>query len=107
MSAIKPIHLYSHAGGPNPWKVVIILEELSIPFTTEFVDFKEIHTPKFEQYNPNGRVPIITDPNTGITLWESGAIINYLIQTYDRPGPILWTDGMVLALPPREAPFSN
>jgi glutathione S-transferase len=26
----------------------------------------------------------IHDPNTNITLWESGAIINYLIATYDK-----------------------
>ena len=34
--------------------------------------------------NPNGRLPAIKDPNTGITLWETGAIIEYLIETYDR-----------------------
>jgi glutathione S-transferase len=30
------------------------------------------------------RVPAIQDPNTDITLWESGAIIEYLIDTYDK-----------------------
>ena len=34
--------------------------------------------------NPNGRVPAIHDPNTGITLWESGAIVSYLIDEYDK-----------------------
>lgn len=31
-------------------------------------------------------VPAIEDPNTGITLWESGAIIEYLVETYDPSG---------------------
>ena len=30
------------------------------------------------------RIPAIDDPNTGITIWESGAIIEYLIDTYDK-----------------------
>lgn len=29
-------------------------------------------------------VPAIEDPNTGITLWESGAIIEYLVDLYDK-----------------------
>lgn len=38
----------------------------------------------YESINPNGCVPAIEDPNTGITLWESGAIIEYLVETYDK-----------------------
>jgi len=91
MSSIKPITLYSHASGPNPWKVVIILEELSIPYKTEFMDFALLHKPEFEKINPNGRVPAIHDPNTNITLWESGAIIEYLIDTYDKKSTLTYT----------------
>ncbi|KAK3052920.1 hypothetical protein LTR09_005984 [Extremus antarcticus] len=92
MSSTKPIHLYSHASGPNPWKVAIILEELGLPYETEFVDFGVIKQKPYTDVNPNGRVPSIKDPNTGITLWESGAIIDYLIDTYDKEGKLSYTE---------------
>ena len=56
--------------GPNPWKVVIVLEELKLPYETEMVDFSLIKKEPFINVNPNGRVPAIEDPNTGLTLWE-------------------------------------
>jgi glutathione S-transferase len=37
----------------------------------------------FIDVNPNGRVPAIEDPNEDLTLWESGAIYQYIIETYD------------------------
>lgn len=48
------------------------------------MDFSVLHQEPFESLNPNGRVPVIEDPNTGITLFESGAIIEYLLDTYDK-----------------------
>jgi len=84
MSApLKTITLYSHSTGPNPWKAAMILEELELPYEHEFVDMAVMRKPPYVNINPNGRVPAITDPNTGLTLWESGAIIEYLIDTYD------------------------
>ncbi|KAL4860388.1 hypothetical protein BDV12DRAFT_205121 [Aspergillus spectabilis] len=47
------------------------------------VDFKDVKKSPFIEINPNGRLPALTDPNKGITLWESGAIITYLIEVYD------------------------
>ncbi|KAF7161258.1 hypothetical protein CNMCM5623_006875 [Aspergillus felis] len=41
----------------------------------------------FVNINPNGWVPAIEDPNTGITLWELGAILEYLVKTYDSRTP--------------------
>ncbi|KAH6659753.1 glutathione S-transferase [Truncatella angustata] len=68
----------------NPWKVVMILEELGLPYNQVFVDLAVIKQEPFTKINPNGRVPAIEDPNTGITLWESGAIVEYLVDTYDK-----------------------
>ena len=88
MSSLKPITLYSHKGGPNPWKVAIILEELGVPYENTFPAVKE---EPYLSINPNGRVPAIEDPNTGITLWESAAIIQYLIENYDKEGKISYS----------------
>ncbi|KAJ5956939.1 hypothetical protein N7501_011218 [Penicillium viridicatum] len=80
---MQPITLYSHEIGPNPWKVAIILSALGLEYKTIFVSFDEVKLPPFTDINPNGRLPAINDPNRNITLWESGAIVQYLIDTYD------------------------
>ena len=52
----RPITLYSHNTGPNPWKVAIILEELAIPYETKFLDMQtEIKAKPYTDINPNGR----------------------------------------------------
>jgi len=93
MSTLKPIKLYTHASGPNPWKVVMALKELSLPYTESFVDFAKIKEEPYTLVNPNGRVPAIEDPNTDITLWESGAILQYLVATYDKDHKISFEKG--------------
>ncbi|KAI0099779.1 glutathione S-transferase [Nemania sp. FL0031] len=50
--------------------------------------FEDVKKPPLTDINPNGRVPAIQDPNTNLTLWESGAIINYLIEKYDTNNKI-------------------
>lgn len=66
ISGKKPIKLYTHVSGPNGWKVNILLRELGLPFTQEFVDFDSMKKEPFLSLNPNGRVPVIEDPNTGV-----------------------------------------
>lgn len=50
----------------------------------KFLDISEVKQEPHILLNPNGRVPTLEDPNTGIVLWESGAIIEYLVETYDK-----------------------
>lgn len=73
-SQIKPIKIYGK-GGPNPHKATIIFKELGIPHEIVPVPFADVKGAEYVAINPNGRLPSIHDPNTGITLWESGAII--------------------------------
>ncbi|PGH35646.1 glutathione S-transferase [[Emmonsia] crescens] len=79
----KPLILHGTLLGPNPFKVALILRELNLPYTVNPLDFADVKTPAVTSLNPNGRIPALTDPNTGLTIWESGAIIEYLVATYD------------------------
>ncbi|KAF2869573.1 glutathione S-transferase [Massariosphaeria phaeospora] len=78
-----PIKVHVIPAGPNPWKPVLILEELGVPYEINSFSFEVVKQKPFIDINPNGRAPAIEDPNTGITLWETGAILLYLIEQYD------------------------
>ncbi|KAJ6007870.1 glutathione S-transferase [Penicillium herquei] len=82
--ALSPIKLYWRNQVPNPSKVLIVLEELNLPYESVWVELDGLKQKPFTDVNPNGRLPAIIDPNTGLTLWESGAIVQYLIDTYDK-----------------------
>lgn len=74
MSALKPIVFYSHARGPVPWRVTIILEELKVPYESMYLGTPEMNSERFKSFNPNCKVPAIEDPNTGIKLFEVGGM---------------------------------
>ncbi|KJZ77926.1 hypothetical protein HIM_02563 [Hirsutella minnesotensis 3608] len=87
MSSLKPITVWTHGQGPNPFKVLIALEELGIPY--EAVPVSDPKAASFTAINPNGRLPAIKDPNDDdFVLWESGAILEYLVETYDGAGKL-------------------
>ena len=91
-SQIKPIKVWGQ-NGPNPPKVRIILEELGLPYEINPIPLSDVKKPEYLAINPNGRVPAIHDPNTDITLWESGAIIEYLIERYDTTHRLSFAPG--------------
>lgn len=64
-----------------------------MPYELQMLDFPEMKQEPYTSVNPNGRVPAIEDPNTGITLWESSAIIDYLLETYDKSNSLQYTSG--------------
>ncbi|KAL2867166.1 glutathione S-transferase family protein [Aspergillus lucknowensis] len=89
----QAIVLYGHGPSPNPWKVALVLEELGLPYEWKELDIKQIKEEPFTLINPNGRLPAIEDPNTGIAIWESGAILEYLVETYDKELKISFEHG--------------
>ncbi|KAL8727574.1 MAG: hypothetical protein Q9166_005980 [cf. Caloplaca sp. 2 TL-2023] len=93
---MKPLILHGHHTGPNPYKVQLVLENLNLPYEYRLWvlgDGKRgVKSAEFLKINENGRVPALEDPNTGVTSWESQAVINYLLRVYDKshtlsPGP--------------------
>lgn len=67
---------------------------LGLPYEAIPIPFPEVKNPKYlDAINLNGRMPALQDPNTGITLWESGAIIEYLVETYDTEKKISFERG--------------
>ncbi|KAK4145149.1 glutathione S-transferase [Dichotomopilus funicola] len=88
----KPIRVWLTPPGPNPWKVIFLLEELHLNYEIKSFRFDDVKKKPYTDINPNGRVPAIEDPNTGLTLWESGAIYQYLIELYDTEKRLTFDD---------------
>ncbi|ELX8379550.1 glutathione S-transferase family protein [Providencia vermicola] len=89
------IELYTDSS-PNGFKITILLEELALPYRlhTVNIDKGEHKQADFLNLNPHGRIPVITDTETGITLFESAAILLYLAEKtgklLDRDLRIRW-----------------
>jgi glutathione S-transferase len=110
------ITLYTE-GTPNGLKASIVLEELgleykvnwpksskrypiinNISFEVVTLDFSlhEQKEPWFLEINPNGRIPALTDKDKSgreIKIFESGAILLYIIATYDQDNKISYPYG--------------
>lgn len=71
----------------------MILEELKLPYDVVPWPISDVKKPEYTAINPNGRLPSIVDPNTDLTLWESGAIVEYLIEKYDTEHSISFKPG--------------
>ncbi len=85
----SPIRLYTW-GTPNGQKASIMLEEVGLPYEVVAVDITKggTQTPEYLAKNPNGKIPMIEDPDTGGLLVESGAILLHLAA---RSGKLLPT----------------
>ncbi len=71
-----------HSESPNMRKISIMLEEIGLPYTIKRVEKQSNgeFAADFIAINPNATVPALVDTDTGITLFESGAILYYLAE---------------------------
>jgi glutathione S-transferase len=76
-----------YGGSRNACKVFIALEEIGEPYAIEWLsrmaDCRPANAP-YRRLNPNGVTPTIGDD--GFILWESGAILRYLVESRPHTG---------------------
>ena len=85
MAEDAPLVLYG-MHSPNVRKVLIMLEELELPYELRHVGVfsGEQFTPQFLALNPLGKVPVLVDPRLGAPIAESGAILFWLAERSGR-----------------------
>lgn len=76
---------------PNGHKISIMLEECGLEYAVRAVDIGagDQFAPEFLAISPNNRIPAIVDSDTGISVFEGGAILVYLAE---KAGRFLPTD---------------
>lgn len=76
---------------PNGRKASIMLEEVGLPYNVHKIDItkNDQFTPEYIAINPNSKIPAMIDQDTGITVFESGAILIYLAE---KAGKLLPAD---------------
>jgi GST-like protein len=74
------------ADTPNGKKITIMLEELSCDFKVTAIDLSkdDQFKPDFKKISPFGKIPIIIDHENKESVFESGAILMYLAEKYNK-----------------------
>jgi len=77
---------------PNGRKVSIMFEETGLDYEVHpiFLGKGDQHKPEFLKISPNNKIPAIVDRENGMSLMESGAILQYLAQ---KAGMLMPTEG--------------
>jgi GSH-dependent disulfide-bond oxidoreductase len=67
---------------PNGRKASVMLEEAELAYNVHVIDIRkgDQFTPEYIAINPNSKIPAIVDQDTGMTVFESGAILIYLAE---------------------------
>ncbi|MGZ5924200.1 MAG: glutathione S-transferase N-terminal domain-containing protein, partial [Rhizomicrobium sp.] len=76
---------------PNGKKVMILLEELGVPYTIKATNIGrgDQFDPEFLKFSPNNRMPALVDsePKGGgapVRIFESGAIMMYVAEKHGK-----------------------
>jgi GST-like protein len=79
------IELFS-SDTPNGKKVSILLEEIGCDFKVIAMDLSKDDQFKteFKKISPFSKIPVILDSESGVSVFESGAILIYLAEKYNK-----------------------
>jgi glutathione S-transferase len=71
-----------HSRRARSVRVIWLLEELGVPYEIETLAFKRetLKSAEYLKLHPLGQIPVIRDEK--VTMFESGAIVQYLLETY-------------------------
>lgn len=84
------------AGTPNGLKPAMVLEELGLKYDVKPINImtNEQKQDWFLEINPNGRIPALKDGD--LRVFESGAIMQYLVDMYDKEKSFTYEHGTPL-----------
>lgn len=73
-----------HIPNTRSVRIVWLCEELGLPYELESYSFNDprMRDPVYAQRHPMARVPVLEDD--GVTIFESGAIVQYLLAKYGQ-----------------------
>ena len=71
-----------YANTPNGKKISIMLEEIKYPYKVTLIELKkgDQFNLEFRSISPFSKIPVITDHEKNISIFESGAILIYLAE---------------------------
>ena len=71
-----------YADTPNGRKISIMLEEIKCPYKVTLIELKkgDQFNPEFRSISTFSKIPVITDHENNISIFESGAILIYLAE---------------------------
>ena len=71
---------------PNGKKITILLEEIDCDFKITVVDLSkdDQFKPDFKKISPFSKIPVIVDHENNESVFESGAILIYLAEKYNK-----------------------
>lgn len=79
---MKSIELWGYEGSPFVRPVREVLGSLALPHRMVYSGRGSSNRDVMREKTSRFQVPYIEDPNTGVKMYESGAIVKYLLDTY-------------------------